>query len=341
MNNRIRIARGTTANIATTDETLATGQPFYISDKNYLIVGKADIPIQGIKPITVRELAGWYDDNSNITPYKAKDYYIRPGENTNLEINAFKQLDLQINQDTFITLWEPTELGTKDIVIKKSIDVDAEMSTRLLVTHDILPAPTDDSEEGYNIGNSLAPFKSIRSKNLTIENSANIAYTITNKAFELSGASRPCIPNSTDTLPNSNSLLASNGVAFTNEGNDCAWLRLVSINDDTEEFELATSDNGEEPIYVRQYNEGGCLHQITLLDAQGITILNAMSATTISCGDITCGNIDASKSSITASTIKAKTELTAAKATFSGAVNAESGIVTTTLEVHTINLITT
>lgn len=328
MNNRIRIARGETKNIATTDETLATGQPFYISDKNYLIVGKADTPIQSIKPITVRELAGWYDDDSNITPGIEEGYYIRPGGHTNLEINAYNRLDLQISQEPFITLLESPELGVKNITISKPVNVAAEMSTQSLVTHDILPAPTNNDEEGYVIGNSLAPFKSIRSKALIIEDSANIAYTLVNKAFGLSLASRPQIPGVDVNLSENTGLLASNGVAFTNEGNDCAWLRLISASDDEEEFELATSDNGEEPIYVRQYNEGSCLHQITLLDKYGNTTLGNMSATGITSGSISCGSITATSS------------LSASTATFSGAVSAV-GITTTTLEVHSINLITT
>lgn len=355
MNNRIRIARGKTANIATTNETLATGQPFYISDKNYLIVGKADTPIEEIKPITVRELAGWYDDNTTITSYTGESYYIRPGDSTNLEINAYNQLDLKVTTPDYISTnyisLDSDGTNGDGIYFSKPVQSDITINgtttlnsattinsatsiNNTLTTSNIVPKAYSD-EVAYMIGSTTLHYwkafiDNIENDlmvhgNLQVTNNISTSYYRTDEGFDLPLDSNGniLIPGTTDLLPASTALFATNGVAFVNRDNDNAWIRLIGDGADFEEFEIATSASGDGPIYVRQYNTNSIMHEIILLDRAGNTNLNHLNVGTIGDKENMVKNI------------------TAEDATFKGTVNAEDGIVTTTLEVHTINLITT
>ncbi len=59
--------------------------------------------------------------------------------------------------------------------------------------------------------------------------------------------------------------------ALKGRGNDAAWLRFMEVSNDGF-LEIATGDDGTEPIYVRQYNTSTqVVHQATLLDGSGNT----------------------------------------------------------------------
>lgn len=58
-------------------------------------------------------------------------------------------------------------------------------------------------------------------------------------------------------------------LALRGIGNDAGWVRFFETNNDGS-LEIATGDDGTEPIYVRQYNTSSQVsHQATLLDADG------------------------------------------------------------------------
>ena len=76
--------------------------------------------------------------------------------------------------------------------------------------------------------------------------------------------------------------LFSNGLGLRGAGSDGAWIRFIESNNDGK-LEIATGDDGNEPIYVRQYNSSGqIVREISLLDASGNTIFPGnLSANTI------------------------------------------------------------
>ena len=65
-NGMIRMLRGTSDKVAESTGKLEAGQPLYITDKNYLTVGDGTKNVKA-KPITVREVQGWWADNDNIS----------------------------------------------------------------------------------------------------------------------------------------------------------------------------------------------------------------------------------------------------------------------------------
>lgn len=75
-------------------------------------------------------------------------------------------------------------------------------------------------------------------------------------------------------LQDGSAALFANGLAITNPAikYDQGWLRMIGTGESDSVLELATGDDGTEPIVVRQYNTSSSIvHQITLLDANGNT----------------------------------------------------------------------
>ena len=65
------------------------------------------------------------------------------------------------------------------------------------------------------------------------------------------------------------------------------WFIKGAGTDDNGYLEIGTQDNGDEPIYVRQYNtSNNVTHSITLMDANGNQTFNTINATgTVTCSD--------------------------------------------------------
>lgn len=81
------------------------------------------------------------------------------------------------------------------------------------------------------------------------------------------------------TAPNGGAADLVNG---TMAGNDYARIRVRGANDNGE-LEIATADDGTEPIYATQYTGAfnAVAHQITLMDSNGNTRLNNLTAGTV------------------------------------------------------------
>lgn len=82
----------------------------------------------------------------------------------------------------------------------------------------------------------------------------------------------------------------------TMAGSDYARIRVRGANDNGE-LEIATADNGTEPIYVAQYTGtfNAIAHQITLMDSNGNTHLNNLSTNSISATSVNAtlnGNVN-------------------------------------------------
>lgn len=126
--NRIAIARGSAENLAKSKEKLASGQPVYNYDKRYLTVGqnKADVPnnektYPNSKTITVRDMIGWFADNSKLTGsmQDADKYYVVPTE-TGLSVFSSKMLDLEatsgININSNTKVDDSKKLTVKNLI---------------------------------------------------------------------------------------------------------------------------------------------------------------------------------------------------------------------------------
>lgn len=103
-----------------------------------------------------------------------------------------------------------------------------------------------------------------------------------------------------DTATTVNATAPNGGVADlvngTMAGSDYARIRVRGANDNGE-LEIATADNGTEPIYVAQYTGtfNAIAHQITLMDSNGNTHLNNLSTNSISATSVNAtlnGNVN-------------------------------------------------
>lgn len=88
MQNRIRILRGNSDRIVTNGSKLVKGQPLYNTDKNYLTIASQDNTALTRLPITVRELKGWFEDNTKITKTLDSSYYYIGPSNNDLVIKS-------------------------------------------------------------------------------------------------------------------------------------------------------------------------------------------------------------------------------------------------------------
>lgn len=125
MNNKaIQILRTSTAGITNNikDVSILDGQPLYNEQKNYLTVGKGGTATAKDKPITVRELVGYFDDtDNNITSNTTKLYYIKPNSPQNelqiyntcgdININATTDINLNTGSDSKIKLNDDTDIA--------------------------------------------------------------------------------------------------------------------------------------------------------------------------------------------------------------------------------------
>lgn len=84
----------------------------------------------------------------------------------------------------------------------------------------------------------------------------------------------------------------ANGIAFCdpyngNSNSDAGWIRQVETTGNSGYLEIATGDDGNEPIYIRQYNTSNAVARtFTILDGSG----NSTSAGNISVATYTAGN---------------------------------------------------
>jgi hypothetical protein len=117
--------------------------------------------------------------------------------------------------------------------------------------------------------------------------------------------------------------LSFKGVQGTMAGNDIWRIGGAGTATDVGYMELATADNGNEPIYVRQYNGGSfntLVRTATLLDGSGNTSFpGTVTASTFS-GDLN-GNANTSTKLATAITIGLSGDVTGTATSFDGTSN--------------------
>lgn len=78
--------------------------------------------------------------------------------------------------------------------------------------------------------------------------------------------------------------LYCDALALRGSGSDAGWVRFFETTTDSGCLEIATGDNGTEPILARQYNTSGAIvNSMTLLDANGYTCVNYLYSTSYVC----------------------------------------------------------
>lgn len=114
--NRILIVRGANGALVASTETIAYGQPVYDKTKNYLVIGDTGSKrYNQSKPVTVREIVGYFDDNNGISTGTAKPYSIKPNGDK-LAITSYGEIYI-------------TSAGAKTVSItKNNVKLDAAVS---------------------------------------------------------------------------------------------------------------------------------------------------------------------------------------------------------------------
>ena len=107
-NNRIFIVRGDADKLIAHTIEVPYGQPVFVNDKNYLVVGqkvgnKKSDKFENLSPVVVRQLIGYFDDNTKMTSKKTMPYSIKPttGE---LEISSCKDILIKVDDEKYIKL---------------------------------------------------------------------------------------------------------------------------------------------------------------------------------------------------------------------------------------------
>lgn len=107
-NNRIFIVRGDAGKLIAHTIEVPYGQPVFVNDKNYLAVGKKEgnkksFKFEDISPIVVRQLIGYFDDNTKMTDKKTMPYSIKPTSNE-LEVSSCKDILIKVDAEKYIRL---------------------------------------------------------------------------------------------------------------------------------------------------------------------------------------------------------------------------------------------
>lgn len=104
-NKAIQILRTNAITDTNKGTELLKGQPFYNAQKNYLTIGHENNGTVDQKPITVREMVGYFDDNNNdnkITSNMSNGYSISPSTTGN-KINVTSSGGMNVTNSVSIS----------------------------------------------------------------------------------------------------------------------------------------------------------------------------------------------------------------------------------------------
>lgn len=128
-NNRIRLLRGTSSQIASSNKVLSYGQPLYNDDKNYITVGNSTGTKQvKAQPITVREVIGYYEDSTTISNSTSNQYKLSGDATNKTYINTPDAFNINVNNVNKVSI------DGSAMTIKENVVVD---SAHKITTPDI------------------------------------------------------------------------------------------------------------------------------------------------------------------------------------------------------------
>ena len=137
-------------------------------------------------------------------------------------------------------------------------------------------ATADDANEPIYVRQYKGTFTTAQRTATLLDGSGNTSFPGTLTANNVNATTAVTTPT-----VNTNTLVLCSSLGLTDFGRI-----MYSGSDNDGRLEIATSDNGNEPIYVRQYasangNWTNMAHEITLMDASGNQVFNTVTATNI------------------------------------------------------------
>ena len=122
--NRIKFARGNIASLlALTGDNAKVpyGQPIFVNDRRYLVIGKkedgnGEFEFKKHKPITVRDLIGYFDDNGDLTGNVTQLYQIVPTSDE-LLIESSKDVKIKVSNSVYAKFNTSQNVITGDTLI--------------------------------------------------------------------------------------------------------------------------------------------------------------------------------------------------------------------------------
>ena len=141
----LRANSNTVQTMAANQKKLLDGQPLYIKDKNYLVIGEDAKSTEGIVtqssidklPITVRDLKGWFADEQSITGLSQESQqpqYSITGKSADSSLNIYCSSNVVINGVTAVKINTPDtqiagvnlNIDVSSIDVNKSINITSE-----------------------------------------------------------------------------------------------------------------------------------------------------------------------------------------------------------------------
>lgn len=314
-NNRykIQMLRGNAATINNEDAVLASGQPLYIKDRNYLAVGDGS-SIKNIEPITVRSLVGWADDKNSTGKWGGKSvskYYAINSTADEFYLTKAAGLPFKIKTGGTASTAGADRLTVNDGYIEIN-DNNYYLKSTNIQTTNIKSASGVQSItlNGSQIGNALPTYIN---NTLTVSKATTLSGTLTT-----TGATTL---RSTLAVADTTSLLGKLSVAGETTLNG-----LVNANKNI------TLANG---VYIYNGTVNGTNH-----DAANLVLMSDGSSSTVKASTvkatkslISSGQLEVSGTTALHGNVTADAALTA------GSITATTGKVTT-LTCNTINIIT-
>ena len=129
-NNRIRLLRGTSTQIASSNKVLSYGQPLYNDDKNYITVGNSTGTKQvKAQPITVREVIGYYGDSTTISNSTSNQYKLSGDATNKTYLNTPDTFNINVNNVNKVSI------DGSAMTIKENVVVDNAYKITGIITN--------------------------------------------------------------------------------------------------------------------------------------------------------------------------------------------------------------
>lgn len=129
---KIKIKRGTRANISKSTEHLEEGQLLYNLTDNYVTIGDNQNKSVKANPIVVRELKGFHsDDSGNIATTSSEPYGIKPitnGTNKHLEIYDKQEIKTKVDDTEVVSVTKTDTVVNNAITTNGQVNINNSVS---------------------------------------------------------------------------------------------------------------------------------------------------------------------------------------------------------------------
>lgn len=123
-NNRIKLLRGNSTQIANSNKVLSYGQPLYNDDKNYITVGNSAGTKQvKAQPITVREVIGYYGDSTTISNSTSNQYKLSGDATNKTYLNTPDTFNINVNNVNKVSIDGTTATIKENVVVDNTYKI--------------------------------------------------------------------------------------------------------------------------------------------------------------------------------------------------------------------------